>query len=62
MTWIYINMHFYLEQKTPIYRLLILGGLIILSNFLAYCGSRGNLVPGPVVVLLQQASTIRSKR
>jgi drug/metabolite transporter (DMT)-like permease len=42
------------KQKTPIYRLLILGGLIILSNFLAYCGSRGNLVPGPVVVLLQQ--------
>eukprot|EP00048_Salpingoeca_helianthica_P020101 m.4825 g.4825 ORF g.4825 m.4825 type:complete len:369 (+) comp4397_c0_seq2:235-1341(+) len=45
----------YVRTTLAMFYFLVIGGLISLSNFLNFTGMRGNVVAGPLAVLLQQA-------
>jgi hypothetical protein len=50
------------EPRPPLTRSLlvsyaVIGLLLTITNFLMFSGSRGTLVPGPIIVLLRQVRT-----
>ncbi len=42
----------------PMWKYAVIGGLLVLANFMNYAGARGTYLTGPVVVLLQQVCDV----